>query len=662
MGALQTIGRRIVEAVEDRTGREIVPRDQLALLESAEGERRVLRKTLDFIGFSLMNYQGQPQIGRMPTDMAPIARVAAAAMCQRAWTEDPMAGQMVDLYVSFVLGRGVPRPRAHDNEVQEILDRCWDDPANMRILTGYGPLVEKAIDLAIQSTVFFKVFDDGQDGMVRVSLVPFDDILEAVRHPADQYRIVYYRGIERQVKYDYATGAYRSLPGDAGKPKTVYYEAAGGFDDDDPVMIGQDNLVGGRAAFAPPAGMMRPGKLMPLAVNKTSEMAFGVPRMRRLLRWWTAYNEVLESHVNRMKAMASVYMKFTAKGANGRQLEQLGRMASGRRSSAFGESQEFGEGPRHGGQPGVLGGNEALDFEPFKIDSGASDVAASIPQLRAQVSGIFPPTYYGEDAGGLAGGQTVELPVLKFVERDQEAWNAIFHGFGDAAIKAAIKAGDLEEWRKATQAEIDEVEASEQTGQPVRIEINADGKVERDLKFDVSLPSPLKRAMGDLVTAAVTTATAIDPMGSNPELSRWLFAFILAEAFDDPDPMRTVDEVLPRHAALAAAQDIDPATGLPREPPADGSDTTTGADDQQHPPGNQYGAKVNSPQPEDRKVSEAQTEGMLLARLPPGRRRVAVAAANARHVSLAEMFADQVGGAGVVHAAALGRIPTRSAA
>lgn len=648
MGALQRIGQRLIEAVEDRTGREVVPRDTTQLLESAESDNRVLRKTLDFIGFSLLNSQGVPQLGRMPSDMTPVARVAAAAQAQRAWIDDPMAGQQVDLYVSFVLGRGVPRAQAHDDEVQDILDRTWDDPANKRILTSFAKLVEKAIDLSIQCNVFFTFFDDGEDGMCRASLLTFEDVQEAVRHPKDKYRILYYRALERIVVYDYVNGRYVTPVGKAGTPKTVYYEAWDAFNDDDPVMAAQDEAAGGRERLTPPPGMIRPGKVVHLAVNKTTEMAFGVPRMRRLLRWFTAYNETLESHVNRMKAMASIYMKATVKGSQ-RDLDRLGQMALGRRS-AFGESKEVEQSrPITPGPvgPGILGQNESLNYEPFKIDSGAGDMAESVPQLRAQLSGMFPPTYYGQDPGSIAGSQSVELPVLKFIEREQEAWADVFRALGDAAIQSAIRVGDLDEWRDATPDELDALAAAEESGAPLPFEVGSDGRVKRDLGFEVSLPSPLKRAMGDLVTSAVQVAAAVDPNGDFPEMSRWLFGFCLAEAFDVEDPQRIVDQVLPRHIAEAAAAGdvmIDPQTGEPV--PADGA-TITGPDGKQHPPDNSYGARVKSPNPEERRVQEAAVQ----------RRRAASRASRARRRDVVEAFDEDVARVAREHLHRLGNVP-----
>lgn len=609
MGALQDLRRRLVETVEERSGREVVPR---GLLESTMSDLRVANKTLDFIGFSLLNYQPGDPGSPGGFELRPQVRRFAAQQALRAWIEDPLAGQQVDLYVSFVFGRGVPRPQAHDQEVQKHLDNTWDDDANKRILTSFDRLVEKGVDLCLQSNVYFTFFDDGQDGMVRVSLLRFDDVEDVVRHDelaepdkGDRFRILYYKALERRVKYDFRSGG-RTAPATErnadGTAKTVYYEAWGAFDEDDPVRATQDEGL-----RQPPEGMVRPGKVYHLAVNKTSEMAFGVPRMRRLIRWFTAYNETMESHVNRMKAMASVYMKATAKGSQ-RDLDRLAQMATNR-TSAFGGARDVDEDrPPAPRGPGILGQNESLNYEPFKIDSGATDLQASAPILRGQVNGPWPDHYTAGTAGTLAGSTAMELPVLKFVEREQELWLGLFRAFCDASIKAAVKAGDITEFREPTESELMQVQAAEQAGEPAPYELNAKGEIKRDLGYDISLPNPLKRAMGDLVSAAIDIATAVDPNGENQELSRWLFGFILAEAFDAEDPQRIVDQVLPRQFKPPEPEpQIDPATGLPVE-------GAVGADGQRHPPDNPYGAPRTSPPPEDQRVQETVRSAMDAAR------------------------------------------------
>lgn len=617
---LGRIGRRLLETVEDRTGREVIATEERQLLESSRSEARLLRRELQSIGYELLNWDPTTGGGALGgNELRPEVRKWAAKQALAAWAEDPLAGQSVDLYVSFIFGRGVPRAQAPDAVVQEHLDKAWDDPANQRILTRFDKLIEKGIDLCIQSTVFFTFFDDGEDGMCRVSLLRFDDVDDAIRHDelqpngglGDRFRILYLKARERRVRYDFATGSRmtplterQTAEQDHGLQRHVFYEVWGAFDEDNPVMRIQDEGL-----TKPTDDRLRPGKVYILAVNKTSEMAFGVPRMRRLVGWYTAYNDMLVSFRDRMKAMASVYMKATAKGTQ-RDLDRIGQRAVGR-ASAFGPARDVDGDPATPARvpagpisPGVLTQNDALNYEPFKIDSGAGDVQSAAPIMRSQVTGPWPDGYLSGNAdGSIAGSQSLELPTLKFVEREQELWADLYRAFGKANIDAAVRVGDISEWREPTEKEMQRILAAEEAGEPLPFEVNPDGMVKRDLSFDISLPNPLKRAMGDIVSAAVETATAVDPNGENPELSRWLFGYILREAFDEQDPQRIVDEVLPREPAEPEQPDVprDPVTGEPLE-------GAVGPDGQQHTADNPAGVPVKAPQPEDRNLQEAASD------------------------------------------------------
>ena len=69
---------------------------------------------------------------------------------------------------------------------------------------------------------------------------------------------------------------------------------------------------------------------------------------------------------------------------------------------------------------------------------------------------------------------------------------------------------------------------------------------ERDLGYEFSMPSPLRRMMSDLVGAVVQIAQTFDPNNTNPELSRALLTIVLGEGLEVQDPADLVDQVLPK--------------------------------------------------------------------------------------------------------------------
>src|SRR5262245_31473164 len=104
---------------------------------------------LDLLGWTVLDrYTGQEQ------DVRPETRKTWARKARAAWLQDPLLGAAVDLKNDFVFGRGVPKPRAKDEMVQEVLDDFWADPDNQRVLTSYEAQLALGTDLELQSNVF----------------------------------------------------------------------------------------------------------------------------------------------------------------------------------------------------------------------------------------------------------------------------------------------------------------------------------------------------------------------------------------------------------------------------------------------------------------------------------------------------------------------------
>ena len=629
-GDVKAAGERVFEAAQERSGRTVVRAEELERVVEAAAQGAVYRKELEYVGWTILN---NAALGGSK-DLKAESRRTLALKSLNAFISDSNAGRYVELYCGFVFGRGVPKPACRDPLVQEKIDEAWKDRANRRILTSAPKLVEKGRDFCIQATVGLLIFDDGLDGRVRMSLLNFDTIDHAVVHDEDRFRVLYVCCLEKRRYYSYKEGREVEEP---GEPRKVYYEVIDAFADDD-----LDSPEDDEGIRTPSREQMGRGKVLLLTTNKTSEMVFGVPSFKRMLRWYTAYNDVLESFTERMKAAARLYMKASVTGGQSA-VERAGLMAV-RRASPLGAGVPQIDGPEAGsgmvpgaGEMGVVTGNQSLNYEPFKIDSGASDVAEASPALRSQVSGPWPDAYLGGDPGALAGSQSLELPTTKFVEQEQELWAQPFRTLADRTIKRAVEVGDLDEWREPTEQEQRAIDAGLYEG-----EVNERGWVERDLSYSFALPNPVQRVMGDFVSAAVATATAVDPNGDFPELSRWLFGFVLAEAFDVDDPQKVVDEVLP----LERVRELDEQRRAQQEMAAVGAETaarqaqleteqlesTTGADGKQHPASNPTGAKVKS-DPIEKKVSEA----------AQGRRERALAAAGPRLHELDEDFEATVG-------------------
>jgi hypothetical protein len=596
---------RLQEAVEERTGYTVAEKGRLDLLEAAATEGRALRRELDLIGWSVLDYlSGQPQELRFEE------RKKMAQQARMVWAQDPQAGAAVDLSNDFVFGRGVPRPKCRDEAVQEVVDEAWADPDNQAVLTSYEAQIALNTDLELQSNLFLLMFDGGEDGKVKLGLLDHDTVENAVRDPQNRLRVLYYVAKTRHFEWDF-THDRPALPGAGGKPlvsKTMYYDHWRNVAD-------AEEEEREEPLPKPPKEKHADGKVRHVAVNRTAEMAFGVPRMRRTIRWFTAYNDLLKARVDMAQAAAAFIMKRKVQGTP-TQLAKLAAKAVSRRSD-LAESGTL-TGPR---PASVLSESETVEHEPLSLDSGAANAAQDAQMIRAQVSAAthFPQHYFGGEPGSLAGATAAELPVIKHIEGRQEVWEGVFRWFIDRVIEKAVDDGRLDRYIEGEAAGGQGAEAigspnggapewapdlgapagSPYLGEAHEDQADDERSTERDLSYEFSMPNALKRMMADLVGAVTNIARTFDPNNTNVELSRILLAIVLGEGLEVEDPQGLVERIFPEDyvdPAVAAAQAAAQGGGPPGEgePP-----TATGADGEQHGAGNPYGAPMNSPYPEE---------------------------------------------------------------
>lgn len=552
-------------ALARRSGAVLVDGPQYDLMEAEVKDRRVLRKELDLIAYTALDY-----VGGSEQDMQAVARRNLVQQARVAWQRDPQLGGSVDLMNDFTLGRGVPRPRAADPKVQEVLDEAWEDPDNQRVLTSYAAQMALGTDLSLQSNVFILVFDDGNDGKVKLSLLDHDAVEDVVRDPENRHKILYYKVRQRRIKYDFQSDMAKVDPTLESRDRFRYHAHW----ENEP-SSGEDTC---------PEKKLGKGRVYHVAINRTSEAAFGHPTMHRTLRWATAFNSMMEAQVDAAKAAAAFMMKRKVKGSPN-QVRKAAQQALSR-SSELGryrdpEDPEMLVGPKGGS---TITENEGIEHESFKLDSGAQSAHLNSQMIRAQISaGTHFPQHYLGDVGSanLATANSMELPVLKTVESRQEVLEQLYRWFIDHVIEQAVAKQTLsktlsdEEWEKL-QADRDQ---EGQSGQPeataptdgatapaLTTELGIpdpeeENERERDLSYDFGLPSPLRRMMSDLVTAISTVARTFDPNGTNIELTRELFNIVLGEGLEVADPAKTTDKIFPPGYVDPAMEAMQQAQG-----------------------------------------------------------------------------------------------------
>jgi hypothetical protein len=611
---------RIQEAVERRTGQTVVDGERLAALEEAAKEGRALSRELDLLGWTVMDYlSGQPQEVRFEE------RKKMAQQARMVWAQDPQAGAAVDLSNSFVFGRGVQKPKARDEAVQEVIDEAWDDPDNQLVLTTMEAQVALNTDLELQSNVFLVMFDDGEDGKVKLGLLDHDTVEDVVRDPENRLRILWYLTKTMRRAWDFANDR-PALPDVLGSGrsarKTEYYAHWRN------VELAEEDEGREEEVPVPPDEKLGVGKVRHVAVNRTSEQAFGVPTMRRTIRWFTAYNDFMKARVDMAQAAAAFIMKRKVQGTP-TQLAKLGARAVSRSAPAV-------DGPQTGPRPAsMIDENEAVSHENINLNSGAGNAETDGQMIRSQISAAthFPQHYLG-DAGSanLATATSMELPVLKHIEGRQEVWEGVFRWFIDRVIEKAVEDGKLDKYADEEEPEEEEVDgevvepfdysqttlgspdgAPQLPAAPVPMrqahedQHEDEERTERDLSYEFSMPNPLKRATTDLVTAVSNIAKTFDPNNSNPELSRILLGVVLGEGLEMEDPQGAVERIFPEDYVdpMIAQQQQMMAQQMGQQPPG-----FPGADGQQHGQGNPYGAPMRATPPGAGPMQQASMEDL----------------------------------------------------
>lgn len=603
---------RLLREVEERVGVTTVRTERLNVLEETAQDARTVRRELELLAYNTLDYfSGRTQ------DLTPEARRLLAQKSRVVWMRDPMAGAAIDLKNDFVLGKGIPRPKAKDPEVQKVLDDFWDDPDNKRVLTTHKALLRLNTDFELQSNVFVLAFDNGEDGKIKLSLLEHDSVRNVVKHPDDRFCHLWYVAEIRREEWDFDHDAPAPITRPSMREQQVlYYEHWTNY------KTKADEAEKAADVKPPPRpadAKIGEGKVFHLSENQTTEMAFGHPRMDRTLRWYSAYNSFMEARVDMMKAAAALVMKRKVKGSPAQLAKQAARYVSRSGDLAVDGTEE----PERGAK--VVTENEQITHEAFKLDSGAANAATDAAQLRSQISAStrWPQTYYGDmQNGSLSTSQSLELPVLKGVESRQEQIEDVVKWGCDLAIERAIDTGRLE--RALTDAERAakrEAEPATSTagqgdptapGSPTGLGLTAahqdqaqdEEDLERDLSFEFKLPNPLRRALGDIILAIQNVAKTFDPNNTNVDLSRVLLLLALEE-MEIADAADVVEKVFPPgyvDPAVAAAQmagapgadpNADPA-GFGEFGPNQGA---VGQDQQRHGPGNPYGVPQQATPP-----------------------------------------------------------------
>ena len=318
------------------------------------------------------------------------------------------------------------------------------DPDNKLVLTSFQAQVALLTDLILQSNLYILIFDEGDDGKVKLGILDHDSVEDAVRDSENRLKVLYYVARRRTYGWDYE----RDRPDiksqmdqmTPGKPRVYYYRALAATDPDTGEVLTKDD--------PPPSEKLAEGLVYHIAVNRSSEQVFGIPAMRRAVKWLSSLNDFAAARVDLTQAAAAFIMKRSVKGSPS-QVAKIAAQAVSRRSDLASVSIDDPNagtilpGPRPGS---ILTESDAVTTAPFNVSTQAAQAGQDAQMIRSQISAAtgWPQHYLGDpSATSLGTAQALETAVLKKVEALQELFEGLFRTFIDRSIQQAVKAGTL---------------------------------------------------------------------------------------------------------------------------------------------------------------------------------------------------------------------------
>lgn len=549
---------------EERFGTSLIDREELTGLRESAWQFQQFREEASELAYNALDHF----TGRGPV-MRPGERNRLAQRSRNALLRDPLAGSEANHLANFGFGKGVATPDAEDERVQEVIEEGWTDPVNEEKLTGFSAQRYRSNQLLTDANLFPTAFL--RNGKVRLGFLDADRVIEIICDEEDDERPLWYVYEEpRKSSWNFdadrwdlfGEGRTAGASNDGGvKPKVVYYPHWRNVED-----VSRERLAAGMEPLEiPPREKLGTGVVFHLAINRIGRSQFGTPPWARTMRFYSAMNDVVESHVAMAQAASSFVAKRVMKGspegitrAANAILTQTGEIGAARFGTGDPPGDLYGASPF--GTPAPAPGSFAIENETHKLESlqlqsGAAQAQQTTSIVRAPISAAsgFGQHYMGDASNAnLATATSLELPTLMTVEAWQEGFAQVNRWFTALLIQTALRAGRFGGEKKVpeeAEKALSELHVSE-------AEERADAEERTGIKLDYkfAMPYPGRRNLPDATTTFTSAIGAIDPSGQNVPFRRAMLLWFAQHGLQVDDPRSWVDDVLPEEAADAIAR------------------------------------------------------------------------------------------------------------
>jgi len=329
------------------------------------------------------------------------------------WIKNPLIKRAVLTQTQYVFGQGI-NIEAEDPDVNEVIQEFLDDPKNRAELTEHQARMIKETELQVFGNIFFVFFVNKSTGRVRVRTIPVDEISDIITDPEDAKTPLYYRRDWTERRFNTNTGQYEV------RQRTAYYP--------DWKNLNPAKTIAGKK--------VEDAVVYHVAVNKLSDMKFGVSEIYAACDWARAYKEFLEDWATIVKAYSRFAWRLTAKG---------GKKGVASAKEKLQSTLGGGTGVETNPPPVTAStfiGTEGTRLEPIKT-AGATTKAEDGRRLLLMVSaatGIYEHYFGDPSTGNLATAKSMERPMELMFRDRQQLWASVFQEILQFVIEQSVRA------------------------------------------------------------------------------------------------------------------------------------------------------------------------------------------------------------------------------
>lgn len=326
-------------------------------------------------------------------------RIVAIQNSRLYFIKDPLARQAIRLWTDYTFGSGMTVAAPKDQEAtQDAIKAFWNGKQNRTILGAQGQ--RKSSDkLLVDGELFFALFL-GPDKTATLRRIDTLEITEIISDPDDIEDVMYYKREWTTPQGKSQKAFYRSLTNLKGLP----------------TLDSMNNSI--KTTEGP--------LVLHVAINTITQR--GNPLLLPAIDWIKQYRRFLASRVAIMLALTRFAWKNKIDGGAG--------AVAAAKATYDDKTPDAGS---------MVFENQGANLTPIKADSGARNAADDARLIKLQIVagvGLFE-QYFGDiSTGNLATAKTVELPMLKMFQSNQQLWKDTYRAIDDAVLEHAGVAED----------------------------------------------------------------------------------------------------------------------------------------------------------------------------------------------------------------------------